>query len=64
MRNCPVADKYRAQLSYRSKLTSIKSAQLSFCLKLVTLVKKLNLVQNNLRNCPVAENLRQNTLRN
>ena len=64
----PVLDKtckmQRAQPCCCSKLASNHSAQLSFCLKLVTFVKKLNLVQNTMRNCPVAENWRQNTLRN
>ena len=54
----------RAQPCCCSKLASNHSAQLSFCLKLVTFGKKLNHVQNTLRNCPVAENWRQNTLRN
>ena len=54
----------RGQPCCLSKLASNHSAQLSFCLKLMTFGKKLNHVQNTLRNCPVAENWRQNTLRN
>ena len=54
----------RAQPCCLSKLASNHSAQLSFSLKLMTFVKKLNHVQNTLRNCPVAQNWRQNTLRN
>ena len=54
----------RARPCCLSKLASNHSAQLSFCLKLMTFGKKLNHVQNTLRNCPVAENWRQNTLRN
>ena len=38
------------------------TAQLSFCLKFANIVKKLNLVQNKVRNYPVAGNWRQNTL--
>ena len=40
------------------------SAQLSFCLNLGTFVKKPKLVQKTVRNCPVAWNWRQHTLRN
>ena len=54
----------RAQPCCCSKLALNHSVQLSFCLKLVTFGKNLNHVQNTLCNCPVAENCRQNTLRN
>ena len=46
----------RAQPCCCSKLASNHSAQLSFCLKLVTFSKRQNHVQNTLRNCSVAEN--------
>ena len=55
---------FSAQLSCCSKLASKPSAQLSFCLKVATFVKKLKLVQNTVHNCLVARNWRQNTLRN
>ena len=55
---------FSAQLSCCSKLASKPSAQLSFCLRVVTFVKKLKLVQNTVHNCLVARNWRQNTLRN
>ena len=54
----------RTQPRCCSKLASNHSAQVSFCLKLVTFVKKLNLVQNTMRNCPLAQNWGQNNLRN
>ena len=54
----------REQLWCCSKLASNHSVQLSFCLKLVIFSKKLNHVQNTLRNCPVDSNWRPNTLRN
>ena len=57
-KTCP---KHRAQQSCCWKLASKHSPQLLFCLKLVTFLKKLTLVQNLLRNCPVARNWRQNT---
>ena len=60
-KNCP---KQRTQPSCCSKLASKHSAQMSFCLKLATFFKKVKLVQNTVRNCPVARNWRQNTLRN
>ena len=56
--------KQRAQPCCCSKLAPNHTAQLSFCLKWATFVKKLKLVQNTVRNCPVARNWRQNTLRN
>ena len=52
------------QLSCCWKLASKNSAQLTFCLKLATLVKKLKRVQNIVCNCPVDWNWRENTLRN
>ena len=52
-----VLDKFRL-------LASKHCALMSLCLKLVTFVKKLKLVQNPLRNCSVPRNWRQNTLRN
>ena len=57
-------EKLRAQLSFGSKLASKHSAQVSFCLELASFVKKLRLLRNIVRKCPVAQNLRQNTLRN
>ena len=56
--------KHRAQLSSCLKLASKHSEKLSLFLKLATLLKKLNLVQNTVRNCPVSWNGRQKTLRN
>ena len=58
---CP---RHRAQHSCCSKLASKLSAKLSLCLKLVSFVKRLKLVQNPFRNFPVAANWRQNALHN
>ena len=58
---CP---KHRAQHYCCSKLASKLSAVISLCLKLVTFVEKLKLVQNPLRSCSVAWKWRQNALRN
>ena len=57
---CP---KHRAQHFCSSKLASKHTAQMSLCLKSVTFVEKLKVVQNPLRNCSVARKWRQNTLR-
>ena len=50
--------KQRGQLYCCLKLAPNDTLQLSFCFKLARIVKKLKLVQETKRNCPVAENWR------
>ena len=53
--------KHRVQPCCCSKLASSHSAQLSFCFKLVTFVKKRKIVRNTVCNCRIARNWRQST---
>ena len=48
--------KQRARKCYCSKLASSHNVQLSFCFKLVRIVRKLTPVRNCARNCPVNQN--------
>ena len=63
-----VLDKTRneqsAQSGCSSKLAPNHTAQLSFYFKLARIIRQQKRATKTVRNCPVARNWRQNTLRN
>ena len=56
--------KQRALLGCCLKLAPNRTSELSFCLKIYRINKKLKLVQDTARNCAIAWNWRQNALHN